>query len=587
MHSIATCPQCAAQVALPPAATANDYAVCPECKAEFSLADGDQRWLAMAELIPPPEAAEPEPVAPAEEEPVSEVVELEVPTDLRAQQTIEFTDPLPVSGGELPEAEATEAETVSPQEPSPVTLGELKQNPRTTETLLSTSALSDWEERLRNAIDTPAPQEEEQAEHQAATKERTPLEDAPEFDFHMDPPAEKPPGPEEIPVDELSKTAEWFQNATSEIVDHAEPTQEEATVELPSEEPGPPEPVSSEEHPHAGLQPLRKRRKKNSLLRLATVFTLFAAMGLIVGQYALLWVRGPSADYMGMMALVPQSMLPSPTSQILAPQIDSTEVLAAEETDSEGDEAESLASESSTSELLADNSTPVAPEPKPIVQDPLVVTASAEESVEPRQAEKEKPVSLLPPSEITPAEFTELVDEAGRLLPAFLTGDLSTKEARGVKGQAYMTFCRLAERLDVLNRDPAAASTSSRVDEVKWILDNIADSPIARRDLAFIAQKWWGYSARKSSGIVFIGQVERVESQEGYTIYHLSLSDLQQGPTIPVALVSDFEFSVGDSLGIAGTIVPEPHQALPNYSLDLPQVVVSNFVFAAPTISQR
>ena len=52
----------------------------------------------------------------------------------------------------------------------------------------------------------------------------------------MDPPVEKADGPEELPADELSNTTEWYQNASAENVEPAEPTDEMLRAVAPARE---------------------------------------------------------------------------------------------------------------------------------------------------------------------------------------------------------------------------------------------------------------------------------------------------------------------------------------------------------------
>ena len=56
MASIATCPGCTAQLAIPEATAADSRVLCPECAVEFSLADTIQLTLPKAMILPPNES---------------------------------------------------------------------------------------------------------------------------------------------------------------------------------------------------------------------------------------------------------------------------------------------------------------------------------------------------------------------------------------------------------------------------------------------------------------------------------------------------------------------------------------------------
>ncbi len=580
MSSIATCPQCAAQLALPEAASESDYAQCPECRAEFSLAEAEHRTLAAAQLIV--KLPEPEPVA----EPEIHPEPITYPEASAADETMILPDPV-----ELPlEHEFVSKET--PETPQPVSLDDLTPAASSAETVVADSEeLVGWEERIRSAIDSNAEENsmanadidsnalspeksleenpEEPFEAAVAGLGSTSLEDSPQFDFQMDPPDETPIEHESATPEELTKTAEWFESTSTENVAELEvpPT---AASSIPALETTIPAAVaqtgndlaSEEEKPvHTKL-----RRKTNSLARLSGVFLLFALIGTTLGQYALLWLRGPSADYLGLAQVLPSSALPPPTSQLLAPQISGGEQLAATEPAIETDDP--------TAQTQLAESTPEAESPiADLLKDDAVIPAAAELPIEPKQQSP----PLLPATGTTAAEFSALLNEAQQAVPGFLAGEVTSPETKRTKGQAYMAFCRLAERWDFAGVDSANLDDAA----AKTLFENIAGQSAGRDALAFIGQRWWQHNGRPHQGCVLVGRVvgaNTLGKGGEVTLYELALENSDAEIVVPF-FAKDGDIQRGTTIAVVGTIVQDPDRVVPGYSGFLPQAVVARFYF--------
>ncbi|MCH7752390.1 MAG: hypothetical protein IH898_09590, partial [Planctomycetes bacterium] len=287
MSSIATCPQCAAQLAVPETASASDQAQCPECRAEFLLAEGDLRYLSVAKIVEPVKATPPEPER--EEPPLA---------------------------AELPEAELPETEL-----PQAAFSEERRAADTISSASSSTSTLSGWEERLRTAIDSTEKElagEPEIADPPAS--EESSLEKSPKFEFEMDPPAESPTDSSASATTKLPETRDWFESTPEQTSEEPQT----ATVQAPVDD-----------GPTAIKRAAPPRRTKNSLLRRAAVVVLFGAVGIVLGQYALFWLRGPSADYLHIARFVPPAIFPSMESQVFTPQIAAEEHLASNDAPSQ------------------------------------------------------------------------------------------------------------------------------------------------------------------------------------------------------------------------------------------------------------
>lgn len=540
MADIATCPQCAKQLGLPPAASANDRVECPECLASFSLSETVQISLPPARLLPaesPPSAA-PTPA-----------IQSELSASSNATST-DFADKDAEGSCRKPE--------------------------------------TSWEERLKKALaldssnDTEPADDREHGDQQLTTPEYQPVAQArgkttipsPSFEFQLDPAptvaeeaAEKPfslelptmseevqAAPDAMPSKQVSearvKTLADFAatavDASVGAVPEVEPTKQD--------EPAPTKPSKSkrlakslasatvptvksaakatkqassvvEKAAKASVSTIPGRRIARRGFPKVAAFAVGPIAGTLLGLYGLLWLQGDKADYVGLSHVLPASMLPamSPT-----------------ESEPSGEQAELVATESPLEKLLAKRTK--APS-QPIKQDQAVSLASATQP-------------LAKPS-ISASEFSTRVDAASNALPDLLSGDLTSQASIQRKGQAYMALCRLAEQFGFAKQPGLAPGIDAKVREAKQLYRMATSTAAVRRDLAHIAGRWWEYEQRPSPGIFFAGQVAEVESADGGAIYWVQLGNSASSPKIPVWSAGD-QLQAGDQVGVVGRIAPAP-----------------------------
>lgn len=537
MADIATCPQCAKQLGLPPAASADDRVECPECLASFSLSETVQISLPPARLLPaesPPSAAPTPAIQP----------ELSTPSN------------------------ATSTEVAG----------------ENAEDSCQKSAMS-WEERLKKALaldsssdaeivgeQAPGDEQSTAPEHQPVAQAReTTTIPSPSFEFQLDPVAEEtaekpfslelPTMPEEVqatpdatPAKQLSearvKTLADFAatavDASVGAVPEVEPTKQD--------EPAPTKPSKSkrlakslasatvptvksaakatkqassvvEKATEASASTIPGRRIARRGFPKVAAFAVGPIAGTLLGLYGLLWLQGDKADYVGLSHVLPASMLPamSPT-----------------ESEPSGEQAELVATESPLEKLLAKRTKVPG---NSIKQDKAVSLASATQP-------------LAKPS-ISAGEFATLVDAASDALPDLLSGDLTSQASIQRKGQAYMAICRLSEHFNFAQQPGLAPGVEAKVREAKQLYRMATNTVPVRRDLAHIAGRWWEYEQRPSPGIFFAGQVAEVESADGGAIYWVQLDNSVSSPKIPVWSAGD-QLQAGDQVGVVGRIAPAP-----------------------------
>lgn len=522
MSSIATCPACAAEFALPEFASGEDRAQCPGCQAEFPLADAPQRELPVAALLPP--------------------LEENVP---QAEPTAEL---------ELPEPS-------SPQERSPALCSAETVVAFPSSTL---SALAGWEERLKRAIDGTATEEttekQETAEKQPSADDSAPvtLENAPEFEFHMDPPVESPVQSFSATSAVLPNSQDWFEGRDRISAD-----------EPPNTEPPPATaPVATKR---------TRRSRKPSLVKRAGVAAVFGLVGIVLGQYALLWLRGPSADYMQLAQLLPDSVQPATAAPVAPPNF----VRRDSDTNHEPREPSEPSPLESLTRQLAE-AEPQQEEPAPPADPPPL---TRDDAVAPATIEVPRP-RLLPATNATLAEFVDLTAVARDAAPTLLTGDLKSEQSARAKGHAYMAFARLAERFDFVNDLDLDADAQHAASLAQALFRTTAATAARQSDFAIVITRWWQHLDRPHQGIFLVGRVQDCESVGDHTVYHVAVVHKQASTLIPVLLDSldadEQSHQVGDEIGVVGTIVTQPRKVIPGFNLDMPQLAVAQDSFAVP-----
>ena len=276
MDSIATCPGCTAQLAIPAAATANCRILCPECAAEFALGETIQLTLPKAMILPPNE--------------VSPVVE--------KSPSLEATLPR-----EVPEACAP---------------------------------LASWESRLKNAISADAEPQQATYETFEPTSDGAPSCD---LTSHLKstsvPDAAK--NSEQPVLADLSAAYLTDSGITNSGITDSGNTDsgitesgntesgitESGITESGNTESGPVEGVSPEtvtaefsqvdkvELPQRVVSQTSSQQPRRRWRRALGVVLGGPVVGTLLGFYGLLWIQGPQSDYLHLSRILPGAMLPA------------------------------------------------------------------------------------------------------------------------------------------------------------------------------------------------------------------------------------------------------------------------------------
>jgi len=459
--SLATCPLCAKQLAIPEGTSPNDRAECPECDATFLLSNAFQTSLPTARIL---EAIEASPEGPPAE---------------------------PVS---------------------------VEKNP-------GVASLASWESRLKNVI------EQDAIEQRAIKQEATELVDppssvdapqaeqpkvsGPEFEFHIDPPlAEQSSETEKQPVATELAATELAQAEAAELT--------------------------------IGLNTLHPRRPRRfSPLKFAALLLGPGLMGIFLGLYALLWIKGPSGDLLHLAKVLPEAMLPWTAT---SPKIENTK-----ETPPPVDVQDLLVQEK-------------------LAEEPRRVETLHDEAVQMATAEEPMPQVL----ETLPDPFGELLAVARVAKVDLIGGDLSSNEAVSQKGKAYMAFCLLAQNFEAIHLPDLDAPSQAKIASAKELFVSLATNSLALGDVASIASRWWGYESRPNQGIFFAGQIQNTQTLGAQTLCYVALDEPATATVIPVLLGQPPSLD-GDRITVVGRIVAEPRNSLQGFTVDVPQVVVAAY----------
>lgn len=513
MAKLATCPSCTTQLALPEAATLSDRVRCPRCGDKFLLMETVQFSIPEAELLVPD----------SQEETVAESIDTEDPTPIFSDvESDRFSEP---ADSTLPAMSAT---------------------------------LSDWEARLKRAIntdlddDTPTKPEAISSfgsRELASEIDASKLLTSPQEDFEVSDSDLYAP-----PESTLLSRQPW----SADEAYHDEPIVEEVAsyteAESAFEQPVNPSALIDVEASSLGF---RRPKKKRSLLRTAVSASL-GVVGIPLGLYALLWLRGPSGDVLNIARFVPSFMLPSSFSE---PKFGGAEEVLV--SDPLPQDKGVVIAEADTHE-----ETSIDTPQSQVHDDPAVAPASATESIY-----RGPKFSL-----VVADEFSTLLKQAQQVAENLGAGDLKSKESVASKGQGYMALAALAEKCSFLNQPRLTPEETALTQSAKQLFETTFSNEIAKRDLAQIALRWWQYVDRPNSGMIFTGKVERLQDTSAGWLAFLSLGSDPIAPEIPV-LFRSAEFQVGEELAIVGNILANPQEQLPDLDANLDSVVIAQHSF--------
>jgi hypothetical protein len=362
---------------------------------------------------------------------------------------------------------------------------------------------------------------------------------------------------------------------------------------------------------------------------------LGGVVGVAGGYYALLWLRGPSIDFLNVARYLPQAILPSEFDtgprQLATNAPPSAPVAADPAQGDEQDEPTQLTTEApqetadDTPEMQASYTTTDEPteEPAPAQDDRYAIDASepAPPEVQPLEPDAATDTGLTPSPEnatattpgddarvanappwpvptsvsqrsadelrftnaltFTADELSVALEEAKKVQPALMSGKLSdSKEAARAKGYSYSMLADLAQKSAFVDSAAPAHITGPLQEATAGLFRRTLSDAHTRGEVALILPKWLASRNRKHGGVFFAG---RLSSRENKGSVIECQAELDSGESItllwPDEAAGVFELYIerlGESAGptgVVGCVVDQPAEQVSGYGGDAPQAI--------------
>lgn len=601
MAQVACCPQCEHESIIPDGIAADAWAKCPECRAFFRLKEAKTRELPAVLLV------EPDP---------EELEKQSAPTvaDLSSVATwvSDAPEELEASAAEV-EEEELEAETLAFETPAPESPDVAAQ--RIDAWFRSAKTLPD----LPSVAENPATETGDELGDEpvdepaisAATSATIELGEhgmgdfASSDDFERETPADSPQdiatwddsqhmerllaGIQKEPIDEFSATG------GESLTEHSEEHIRATGAWSPDE--------SVSVAPRAD-----KPRRKRSLLRTLVVTAFGGIVGLGLGYYALLWIRGPEIDFLEVAQYLPKSILPPsfhtkprelaaatairPSAEAAPTEVADDVAAPATEAPAEKQTAFTEPAKSIESSAPADDryktaateaaatgietSDPVSelapPAETAAATEPNILEAPAAQPL----AEEPKPAEMVhvagAPS-FKPEELNAALQAARIAQPNLIKGSLADgKEVQQAKGKSYNALADLAQQATFVEAAGSESVIKSRQEADDLFRQTLADAQ-TRSDIAQIVPKWLSYPKRPHGGIFFAGSVTSHAGKGSVVECSIDLGSGQPLTVlVPAAMAGQLEGS-SSPIVVAGWIADRPAEHVTGYTGSAPQAV--------------
>ena len=315
-----------------------------------------------------------------------------------------------------------------------------------------------------------------------------------------------------------------------------------------------------------------KPRRKKSALRSVATTGIAGAIGIALGYYALFWIAGPSADFLGVAPYLPSAVLPadfqSPASQLAAT------------TPPVNEDAE-------RAEVPASFNEPVAPPSEPSARElddalPAEADVQTEEPAEFDTAEAAPLTSDLPQGTaaivsaptFTADELAVALRAAQEAQPGLVTGDLNdSRDVQRAKGYSYSILCDLAQKATFVDKSSRAEYVEPLESEVDALFRQTLADQHTRDEVAVIVPKWIASPNRKHGGVFFAGAVVSGTNQGSVVECSVDVG----GGTSLIVLVpqqhAELLTDPGRPVGFVGWIVERPAGQVTGYTGDAPQAI--------------
>jgi hypothetical protein len=584
MARVAKCPQCENDLLVPDEAAASGLAKCPSCKSFFDLDHAESRELPQVVLV---------------ESKIDHSISQTAPTlsDLPPAESLSDTLPQVPESDEPYELddEPLELETSNetPEESPEAAAQRIDQWFRSAKTLSDVpQAASDPDEEIEvQKID---PQDVDPLAG-SKTIDIGEMRAAGGFDsdFELDQPAETPHDAaawddsqdmERLLAGIENEPAHSFDEPVEAAFQDTHDTHEERYGDqMAAAEAWAPDP-SMQVTPGMG-----EPRRKRSIVRTMFVTAIGGLVGLALGYYALLWLRGPEIDFLEVAKYLPKAALPSTMIDDLAAAEKNRE--AAPETKEQPAANEAPAAKESPAEKQAAFTTPVEPpktntptgdryttppaktEAQAPAHEPATLDAPPAKALT-EGAPKSEPIKIAGAPSFTTDELATALQTAKDARPALVTGNFNDgTEVKRAKGASYAAMADLAQKSLFVAPPASPADDAKMTEQVDKLFKATLLDAHTRDEVAQIAPMWIASSHRKHGGVFFAGSVTHQEPKG--SVVECSV-DLGGGKSLVVLTTPSAVQQVAGSarpVGVAGFIVDKPAEKVQGYTGSAAQAV--------------
>jgi hypothetical protein len=332
----------------------------------------------------------------------------------------------------------------------------------------------------------------------------------------------------------------------------------------------------------ASLPPQRRGRKR-SALRTMVGAVAAAPFGLAIGYFALLWLKGPSADFLQVAMYVPQKFLPA--SFVSTPLREENAVAPPPETVAETTPEPAV---TNSGNIPASFETPA----RPLVNDMAAGNENRDAALSPAERAKLASSETVTPATNEPrrfaapnaaslagedaqivgaplftvAEFATTLAQAQKAQSGLVTGDLSDPAVRREKGMSYAKLCDLAQIVTFCDDASAGDRLNELRRDAEEVFKTILTTPHAQAEVAQIAAIWIGSPHRQHGGVFLAGTIHGGEIAGDTYEYQLST---EAGGDLKLLLPRPLDTHVaaaGHPVGIVGSIVDNPTSKISGYT---------------------
>jgi hypothetical protein len=350
-------------------------------------------------------------------------------------------------------------------------------------------------------------------------------------------------------------------------------------------------------------------RRKRSLVR-TMLFTAFGGVvGLALGYYALLWLRGPEIDFLEVAKYLPKAALPasfqktanksdvSPASSILddvaaankngesapvtkdkqpAPPVATNEPPAAEEAPAEKQAAFTTPAEPPKTPAPTDDryATPAQkPEAPAAPKEPAVLDAPPAKSLSETAPTKE-PVQIIGAPSFTTEEVTTAFQVAKDAQPGLMKGNFNDgTEVKRAKGASYAAMADLAQKALLVTASASPADATKLTQEVDTLFRTTLADAHTRDEVAQIAPMWIASAHRKHGGVFFAGSVTHQEPKGSVVECNVDLGGGKSLVVLTTPAAAQQTAGSARPVGVVGSIVDKPAEKVQGYTGSATQAI--------------